>query len=111
MLEVKIQQEAATSSKPAKALIYENGRLAIEINARVTYDEGADGRMYPCVVLEAIDNKEKSDECTCTRTCDCQCPEPENGVALISNECPIHNDVPAPSPRCEASVHHAAHSR
>lgn len=23
--------------------------------------------------------------------CDCEAPEPDEGVALVSNECPIHN--------------------
>jgi len=27
--------------------------------------------------------------------CDCQCPEPESGAKLVSNECPIHNHLPA----------------
>lgn len=26
--------------------------------------------------------------------CDCQCPEPAEGVALVSNSCPIHNLFP-----------------
>ena len=25
------------------------------------------------------------------RLCDCQNPEPASGVALVSNECPVHN--------------------
>lgn len=33
------------------------------------------------------------------RVCDCQYPEPENdGVAYVSNECPIHNLHPDPPP-------------
>jgi len=28
------------------------------------------------------------------QVCDCQNPEPESGVALVSNECPIHNEDP-----------------
>lgn len=39
-------------------------------------------------------------ECTCPTTCDCQNPNPENGVALVSNECPIHNENPRPTPDC-----------
>ena len=27
--------------------------------------------------------------------CDCECPEPPSGVALVSEECPIHNAEPA----------------
>lgn len=30
--------------------------------------------------------------------CDCECPEPEVGVALISEECPVHNLHPFPAP-------------
>ena len=32
------------------------------------------------------------------RICDCENPEPESGVALLSNECDIHNLYPRPSP-------------
>ena len=39
-------------------------------------------------------------ECICPTECDCQNPEPANGAALISNECPIHNDRPEPAPDC-----------
>ena len=40
-------------------------------------------------------------ECICPTTCDCQCPEPKNGVALVSNYCPIHNERPAVDQECE----------
>jgi hypothetical protein len=30
------------------------------------------------------------------QACDCQNPEPVNGVALVSNECPVHNINPRP---------------
>lgn len=41
-----------------------------------------------------------TEKCICPNECDCQNPEPKKGVALISNECPIHNFNPAPSPDC-----------
>ena len=44
-------------------------------------------------------------ECICTRICDCQCPEPESGVALVSNGCPIHNLYPEPDEDCPAKTH------
>lgn len=31
----------------------------------------------------------------CDRKCTCQAPEPESGVALCANDCPVHTDVPA----------------
>lgn len=46
--------------------------------------------------------------CICTRTCDCECPEPKSGVALVSHECPVHNQFPWPHPECPADVHYAA---
>jgi len=45
-------------------------------------------------------------ECICTTVCDCENPKPANdGVLLVSNECPMHNDNPQPHPECEAEVH------
>ena len=43
-------------------------------------------------------------KCTCPKTCDCEYPPPYpgaiGGVWLVSNECPIHNEHPQPSPDC-----------
>lgn len=44
-------------------------------------------------------------ECLCSTKCDCQYPPPDDwdgkgDLWLISNECPIHNDNPQPSPEC-----------
>lgn len=51
--------------------------------------------------------------CICTKKCDCQNPPPKGkrwdrneGVWHISNECPEHNDKPAPNPDCP--VDHSA---
>jgi len=49
-------------------------------------------------------------ECICTKTCDCECSEPEAGTALVSNECPVHNEYPHPHPDCPATAHYAARS-
>jgi len=49
-----------------------------------------------------------AEECVCTRTCDCECPEPESGAALVSHECPVHNQFPRPHPDCLAVTHYAA---
>lgn len=40
--------------------------------------------------------------CICTGICDCANPEPAdpNAVALVSNECPVHNLNPRPHPEC-----------
>ena len=38
------------------------------------------------------------DKCICTHICDCQ--SPDSNPAMVSNECPIHNDDPDPSPEC-----------
>lgn len=48
--------------------------------------------------------------CICTKVCDCQNPPPDgwdgkDGVWLVSNECPIHNDFPDPNPECTAKRH------
>lgn len=39
-------------------------------------------------------------ECRCPTSCDCQCPDPDEGVALGSNTCPVHNLNPEPDPLC-----------
>ena len=41
---------------------------------------------------------ERKHKCTCTKVCDCQ--DYEKG--LVSNECPVHNVNPQPSPNCPA---------
>lgn len=33
--------------------------------------------------------------------CDCQNPEPDEGAALVSMECPVHNLYPRPKPPAE----------
>ncbi len=38
--------------------------------------------------------------CICPAECDCEYPEPEEGIALVSNSCPIHNLDPDPDPEC-----------
>jgi len=38
--------------------------------------------------------------CQCPQECDCENPEPESGVALVSNLCPIHNWNPYPAYNC-----------
>jgi hypothetical protein len=43
--------------------------------------------------------------CICPPECDCQNPEPESGVALVSNACPIHNMRPEIAQDCPAEVH------
>ena len=43
----------------------------------------------------------KNNNCICTRLCDCE--SPENG--RMSNECPIHNDIPQPDTDCLAKRH------
>ncbi len=47
----------------------------------------------------------EEDVCICTDECDCQNPDPDDGVALLSNECPIHNLFPSPDPKCKAKKH------
>ena len=49
----------------------------------------------------------KKKKCICVKTCDCQNPEPKFGVALVSNECPIHNMNPDHHPDCGAEKHFA----
>ena len=48
------------------------------------------------------ENKKKDMEnnCICPAECDCEYPEPEEGIALVSNSCPIHNLDPDPDPEC-----------
>jgi hypothetical protein len=45
-------------------------------------------------------NKVINKKCTCPQECDCQDPEPLNGVALVSNLCPVHNLYPMVDPEC-----------
>lgn len=45
------------------------------------------------------------EKCLCPSACDCQNPEPQNGAALISNECPEHNLTPQANPGCRAILH------
>jgi len=52
-----------------------------------------------------LPNKPDEQECICTKICDCQNPEPKSGVALLSNECPVHNDNPRANPDCKADIH------
>lgn len=44
--------------------------------------------------------KASIDRCSCVQECDCMNPEPEDGAALVSNECPVHNLYPKPNPDC-----------
>jgi len=37
--------------------------------------------------------------CSCAQSCDCQDPDGD-GVLLISNGCPVHNEKPDPDPDC-----------
>lgn len=43
--------------------------------------------------------------CICPKECDCENPEPKEGVALVSDHCPIHNEHPAPTPYPDCPVH------
>ena len=45
-------------------------------------------------------NKMNETECICPDECDCENPEPEEGVALVSNLCPVHNVLPRPNEEC-----------
>lgn len=58
-----------------------------------------------------IPGVKKDDGCICTRVCDCEHPEPAEGVALVSDECPVHNHNPKPNPECTARIHHFALSK
>ena len=54
-------------------------------------------------MLPYDDERDDEDEvliCICPSECCCQYPEPKDGVALVSEECPIHNDYPWPHPEC-----------
>jgi hypothetical protein len=42
--------------------------------------------------------KPVKDKCICTKVCDCQ--SPQTNPAMVSNECPVHNDDPDPNPEC-----------
>lgn len=49
---VEVKSEIATSSEPAKVIVYEDGRLVAEIVAEVELKQGADGGYYHCVTLK-----------------------------------------------------------
>jgi hypothetical protein len=100
MVRIEIRDEAGCISEPARVRVYEDERLVAEIIGKVEPKEGADGGLYPCVTLEH--------QCICSKGCDCQNPKPKRGMALVSNECPVHNEVPQAHPDCLAAKHHAA---
>jgi hypothetical protein len=57
-------------------------------------------------IAEAIVRKKvEQKKCICPKECDCENPEPKNGVALVSNCCPIHSDPPQIEINCPASKH------
>lgn len=65
------------------------------------------GLAFLGVVLSwiGIFKAKKMIRCICTKACDCQNPPPTNwdgkdGVYHTSEECPIHNVYPDPSPEC-----------
>lgn len=52
--------------------------------------------MFQLAIFEA--------ECECPTGCDCENPEPENGAALVSNECGEHNLYPRKAEMCRSRV-------
>lgn len=49
--------------------------------------------------------RREESRCICVRECDCEHPEPLSGAALVSHECPEHNDTQKPHPECRAEKH------
>jgi len=58
-IRVEIEQEVATSDKPAKVLVYDGIQLIAEVVAEVESKQGADGEYYPCVTLRKTKIKAK----------------------------------------------------
>ncbi len=66
-------------------------------------EELADRLMEDTLGSRKFIRKSPISACICTRICDCQNPNPEKGVGLGSNECPVHNILlPRPHPECRA---------
>jgi len=49
---VEIQSEEAAGNRPARVLVFEDGKIVAEVVARVEMKPGAYDRSYPCVTLE-----------------------------------------------------------
>jgi len=56
---VEIESEIATSSRPARVLVYEGDRLVEEITAEVELKQGADDGYYHCVTLKKVKQQPK----------------------------------------------------
>lgn len=56
-------------------------------------------------ILDSIEDVESVRTCICPLDCDCQAPEPKHGIALLSENCPVHNLIPDQYPQCEATTH------
>ena len=52
MVRVEIESESATSSRPARVLVYEDDRLVSEVIAEIELKIGADGGWYHCVAFK-----------------------------------------------------------
>ena len=51
-IEVKTESEGGCSDRPARVLVYEDGKLVAEVIATVELKPGADGGRYHCVTLK-----------------------------------------------------------
>lgn len=93
--------------KPVKRTRRIDAVLVWHVTAEMTgsYPDGsgkigerlADGREITVNELRADEGwPEIEDACKARAACDCENPEPLSGVALVSMECPVHNDNPWP---------------
>lgn len=53
-IRVELQQESGTGSTPARAKIFLDDQLVVEIEGKVEAKQGADCGLYPCVTLTQV---------------------------------------------------------
>ena len=51
-IKIRTESEEGASDRPARVLVYEDGKLVAEVIGKVEMKPGADGGMYPCVTLK-----------------------------------------------------------
>ena len=96
----RIQREAKEAAGRHIPIIVENVRGAQEWVGQSQWNFGSFHLWGDVPALMPIISRKKISSFRFNQSdkylCDCENPEPKNGVALVSNECPIHNDNPYP---------------
>lgn len=53
-VKVEFNSESLAIDSPAKVCVYEGSSLVVTVISEVVEQEGADGRLYPCVELKLL---------------------------------------------------------